>query len=151
MTKSSDICLVLYAFIPDNNFKCKDKHPEYETVYVAHTSSLAANLQSFGFVGDKIANIYHWMEWVVDRNQPLSRLISLDKVIAANMPPEFGIMFDDWQYLSEHYVALIAMYWRNDEMKYDLLALAPFDEAYQSTESQCSFLRNILPIFGQSE
>ncbi|OWY93265.1 hypothetical protein PHMEG_00037402, partial [Phytophthora megakarya] len=46
----------------------RDKHPEYETDYVAHASSLAANLQSFGFVSDKITNIYHWMEWVVDRN-----------------------------------------------------------------------------------
>ncbi|OWY93532.1 hypothetical protein PHMEG_00037041, partial [Phytophthora megakarya] len=154
------------------------KHPQYETEYVAHTSSLAANLQSFGFVSDKIANIYHWMEWVVHRNMPLSEIdhllthsmfrlklissrtlrkylsmatMAVEKVIAANMPPEVGIMFNAWQCLSGHYVALIAMYCRNDEMNYGLLALAPLDEADQSSESYCSFLRNILPIFGQSE
>ncbi|OWZ07592.1 hypothetical protein PHMEG_00019995 [Phytophthora megakarya] len=172
MTKNSDICGVLYASLPDNYFKCKccgtvrhqqrssdygnlisrlkDKHPEYETDYVAHTSSLAAILQSFAFVSDKIANVYHLMEWVVDRNMPLSDVdhsmsrlkpissktpikylilvtMAVEKVIAANMPSELGIMFDSWQCLSEHYVALIAMYWRNDEMNFDLLALAPLD------------------------
>ncbi|OWY94874.1 hypothetical protein PHMEG_00035274 [Phytophthora megakarya] len=200
MTKNSDICRVLYTSLPDNYFKYKycgtvrrqqhssgygnlishlrAKHPQYETDYVAHTSSLAANLQSFGFVSDKIANIYHWMEWVVDRNMPLSEIdhlltrsmfrlklissktlrkylsvatMAVKKVIAANMPPEVGIMFNAWQCLSGHYVALIAMYCRNDEMIYGLLALAPLDEADQSSESYCSFLRNILPIFGQSE
>ncbi|OWZ22881.1 hypothetical protein PHMEG_0002335 [Phytophthora megakarya] len=96
------------------------------------------------------------MEWVVDRNMPLSEVdhplirsmsrlkpissttlkkylslatMAVEKVIATNIPPEFGIMFDGWQCLSEHYVALIAMYLRNDEMHYDLLALAPLDEA----------------------
>ncbi|OWZ17609.1 hypothetical protein PHMEG_0008432 [Phytophthora megakarya] len=192
MAKNSDICRILYASLPGNYFKCKycgtvrhqqtssgygnlrghlrDKHPEYKTNYVAHTSSLAANLQSFGFVSDNIANIYHWKECVVDRNMPLSevdhpltrsmsRLKSLSPKtlktylshIGTNVPPEFGIMFDGWRCLSEHYEALISMYWRNDEMNYDLLALAPLHEADQSAESHCSFLRNMLPIFGQSE
>ncbi|OWZ18481.1 hypothetical protein PHMEG_0007417 [Phytophthora megakarya] len=120
MTKNSDICRVLYACLPDNHIKrnhLRDKHPEYEADYVAYTGSLATSLHSFGFVSDKIANINHWMEWVVDRNMPL-----LEKVIVVNIPTEFGIMFDGWQCLSEHYVALTAMYWCNDEMHYDLLA-----------------------------
>ncbi|ETM54998.1 hypothetical protein L914_01734, partial [Phytophthora nicotianae] len=25
-------------------------------------------------VSDKVANIYHWMKWVVDRNTPLSEM-----------------------------------------------------------------------------
>ncbi|OWZ07261.1 hypothetical protein PHMEG_00020363 [Phytophthora megakarya] len=67
--------------------------------------------------------------------------MAVENVIAANMPPEFGCMFDGWQCLSEHYVAFITMHWRNDEMNYDLLALAPFDEADQLAESHFSFLR----------
>ncbi|OWZ03916.1 hypothetical protein PHMEG_00024275 [Phytophthora megakarya] len=96
MTKNSGICRVLYALLPDNYFKCKycspvrrqqpssgygnlishlrDKHPEYEADYVAYTGSLATSLHSFDFVSDKIANIYHWMEWVVDRNMSLSEV-----------------------------------------------------------------------------
>ncbi|KAL4175198.1 hypothetical protein KRP22_000169 [Phytophthora ramorum] len=86
MAKNADICRVLFAALPDYYFKCKycgtvrrqlpssgygnlmshlkDKHAEYEADYLAHASSHAGTLHSFGFVNDKIANIYHWMEWV---------------------------------------------------------------------------------------
>ncbi|OWZ13449.1 hypothetical protein PHMEG_00013222 [Phytophthora megakarya] len=129
MTKNSDICRVLYASLPDNYSKCKhcgtvrrqqpssgygnlisnlrDEYPEYETDYIAHSSSLASNLQSFSFVSDKIANIYHWIEWVVDRNMPLLRI----------------------RYHVRPLAAFTAMFRRNDEKNYDLLALASFDEA----------------------
>ncbi|KAL4171293.1 hypothetical protein KRP22_009389 [Phytophthora ramorum] len=84
MAKNIDICRVLFAALPDHYFKCKycgtvrhqlpssgygklmshlkDKHAEYEADYLVHASSHAGTLHSFGFVNDKIANIYHWME-----------------------------------------------------------------------------------------
>ncbi|KAL4128494.1 hypothetical protein PRIC2_007480 [Phytophthora ramorum] len=84
MAKNIDIWRVLFAALPDHYFKCKycgtvrhqlpssgygklmshlkDKHAEYEADYLVHASSHAGTLHSFGFVNDKIANIYHWME-----------------------------------------------------------------------------------------
>ncbi|KAG3113927.1 hypothetical protein PI124_g12607 [Phytophthora idaei] len=81
MPKNTDICRVLFAALPDHYFKCnycnkvrcqlpssgygnlisrlRDKNPDNEADYLAHASSLAANLHSFGFVSDKVANIYH--------------------------------------------------------------------------------------------
>ncbi|KAG4058429.1 hypothetical protein PC123_g6618 [Phytophthora cactorum] len=84
MPKNADICRVLFAVLPDYYFKCnycnkvrrqlpssgsgnllshlRDKHPDYEADYLTHASFLAGGLHSFGFVSEKVANIYHWME-----------------------------------------------------------------------------------------
>ncbi|KAG2773567.1 hypothetical protein PC129_g11270 [Phytophthora cactorum] len=84
MPKNADICRVLFAALPDHYFKCnycnkvrcqlpssgygnlishlRDKNPDNEADYLAHASSLAANLHSFDFVSDKVANIYHCLE-----------------------------------------------------------------------------------------
>jgi hypothetical protein len=86
-------------------------------------------------------NIYHWLEWVVDCNMPLSevdhqltRLMSrlkpispktlrtylaattkaVEKANAAVIPPDFGVMFDGCGCFGEHYVAVIAVFWLND-------------------------------------
>ncbi|KAI9981547.1 hypothetical protein PInf_009300 [Phytophthora infestans] len=81
MPKNADICRVLFAALPDHYFKCnycnkpfEGQAPEYEADYLAHASSLAGNLHSFGFVSENVANIYHWMEWVIDINMPQSEV-----------------------------------------------------------------------------
>lgn len=199
MPKNADICRVLFTALPDHYFKCKycgtvrrqlpsngygnlvshlrDKHGNYEADYLAHASSMAGNLHSFGFVNDKIASIYCWMEWVVDRNmllaevdhaltRAMSRLkpISSKKLkkyltatteavewaIAAAIPPHFGIMFDGWTCYSEDYVAFFVVFWRDVQLEHPLLALAPLNEVDLSAESHCAYIRNTLAIFGQS-
>ncbi|ETK97312.1 hypothetical protein F441_00130 [Phytophthora nicotianae CJ01A1] len=96
MPKNAGICRALFVALSDHYFMCnycnklrhqlpssgygnlighlRGKRPNYEANYIAHASSLAGNLHTFGFVSDKVANIYHWMEWVVDRNMPLSEV-----------------------------------------------------------------------------
>uniref|UniRef100_H3H714 BED-type domain-containing protein n=1 Tax=Phytophthora ramorum TaxID=164328 RepID=H3H714_PHYRM len=198
MAKNADICRVLFAALPDYYFKCKycgtvrrqlpssgygnlmshlkDKHAEYEADYLAHASSHAETLHSFGFVNDKIANIYHWMEWVVDRNMPLSevdkpRTLSMsrlkpicsktlkrymtettktvERAIAAIIPSIFGVMYDGWLCFSEHFVATYIVFWRDDQLHCVLLAMTPLDEADQTAASHVTFIRNILVIYGQ--
>uniref|UniRef100_H3H5T9 BED-type domain-containing protein n=1 Tax=Phytophthora ramorum TaxID=164328 RepID=H3H5T9_PHYRM len=161
MAKNADICRVLFAALPDYYFKCKycgtvrrqlpssgygnlmshlkDKHAEYEADYLAHASSHAGTLHSFGFVNDKIANIYHWMEWVVDRNMPLS-----ERAIAAIIPSIFGVMYDGWLCFAEHFVATYIVFWRDDQLHCVLLAMTPLDEADQTAASHVTFIRNIL-------
>ncbi|KAE9346789.1 hypothetical protein PF008_g8118 [Phytophthora fragariae] len=94
------------------------------------------NLHSYCFVSDKVANVYHWLEWVVDRNMPLSEgppthafdvasqahlpktlrkylaatTKAVEKAMAAVIPPDFGAMIDGWTCFGEHYVAVIAIF-----------------------------------------
>ncbi|KAG6946141.1 hypothetical protein JG687_00016885, partial [Phytophthora cactorum] len=130
----------------------RDKHPDYEADYHTHASSLAGNLHSFGFVSEKVANIYHWMEWVVDRNMPLSEVDrpstrsmsrlktissktlkkylaattrAVEKEIAKTIPPTFSAMYDSWTCFSAHYVALYIVFWKDGQLFYVLLAVAP--------------------------
>jgi hypothetical protein len=200
MAKNADICRSLFEALPDHHFKCKycgktrrqlpssgygnlishlkDKHADYEANFLAQASSMAGNLHSFGFVSDKIANIYHWMEWVVDRNMPLSEVDhpltrsmsrlkptssktlkkyiaattkAVEKAIAKIIPPVFGVMYDGWSCFADHYVALFLAYWRDGKLHHVLLAVAPLDEADLTAVSHCAFIRNILAIYGQLE
>ncbi|KAG6960877.1 hypothetical protein JG688_00009376 [Phytophthora aleatoria] len=167
MPKNADIYRVLFAALPDHYFKCnycskvrrqlpssgygnllshlRDKHPDYEADYFTHASSLADNLHSFGFVSEKVASIYHWMEWVVDRNMPLSEVDhpttcsmsrlkpissktlkkylaattqAVEKEIAKTIPPTFGAMYDNWTCFSEHFVALYIVFWKDGQLFY---------------------------------
>ncbi|KAG3200898.1 hypothetical protein PC128_g4296 [Phytophthora cactorum] len=199
MPKNADICRVLFAALPDHYFKCnycnkvrrqlpssgygnllshlRDKHPNDEADYLTHASSLAGNLHSFGIMTEKVAIIYHWMEWVVDRNMPLSEVDhpttrsmsrlkpissktlkkylaattrAVEKEIAKTTPPTFGAMYDGWTCFSEHYVALYIVFWKDGQLFYVLLAIAPLDEADLTAASHCTYIQNILMIFGQS-
>ncbi|KAG3116415.1 hypothetical protein PI125_g4667 [Phytophthora idaei] len=199
MPKNADICRVLFAALPDHYFKCnycnkvrhqlpssgygnllshlRDKHPDCEADYHTHASSLAGNLHSFRFVGEKVANIYYWMEWVVDRNMPLSEVDrpttrsmsrlktissktlkkylaattrAVEKEIAKTIPPTFGAMYDGWTCFSAPYVALYIVFWKDGQLFYVLLAVAPLDETDLTAASRCTYIQNILTIFGQS-
>ena len=86
------------------------------------------------------------MEWVVDRNMPLSevdhpltrsmpRLKALERAIAAIILPVYGVMYD------EVYCVL--------EVHYVLLSMSPLDGADQTIASHVAFIRNILAIYGQ--
>ncbi|KAE8908605.1 hypothetical protein PF005_g10770 [Phytophthora fragariae] len=77
MTKNADIRSVLFAALPAYYCTAPAK---YEADCLAHTSSHAGSLDSFGFVNDKLVNFYQWMECLVDRNMPLSSPSSLDVV-----------------------------------------------------------------------
>ncbi|EGZ28823.1 hypothetical protein PHYSODRAFT_466615 [Phytophthora sojae] len=155
----------------------KDKQPGYEADYLAQASSMTGKQHSYGFVSDKVANVYHWLEWVVDRNMPLSEVDhpltrsmsrlkpissktlrkyvaattkAVKKAIASVIPLDFGVMFDGWTCFGEHNVAVIAVFWLNGEVHYVVLAVAPLDEVDQTAESYCAFTRNNLSIFGLS-
>ncbi|KAE8908884.1 hypothetical protein PF005_g8199 [Phytophthora fragariae] len=128
MPKNSDICRACFSSRPDFYFKCK---------YCGVLHDLEpTNLHSYCFVSDKVANVYHWLEWVVDRNMPLSEgppthafdvasqahlpktlrkylaatTKAVEKAMAAVIPPDFGAMIDGWTCFGEHYVAVIAIF-----------------------------------------
>ncbi|ETP12539.1 hypothetical protein F441_12114, partial [Phytophthora nicotianae CJ01A1] len=52
----------------------KDKHPGYVADYDAHQRRQAGSLTVCGFVNPTAFNMYSWIEWVVDRNMPLSEV-----------------------------------------------------------------------------
>ncbi|KAG6944363.1 hypothetical protein JG688_00017131 [Phytophthora aleatoria] len=179
MPKNTDICRVLFSAYHWDYFNCnycnkvrrqlpssgygsrishlRDKHPDYEADYLAHASSLAGNLHSFGFVIDKVANIYHWLEWVVDRNMPLSevdlpttRSMSRLKPISSKTLQKY-LAATTGAVEKEIAKAIPPILVSYDQLFYILLALAPLGEADLTAASHCAYIRNILAIFGQSE
>eukprot|EP00644_Phytophthora_capsici_P018320 jgi/Phyca11/131982/e_gw1.125.25.1 len=76
---------------------------------------------------------------------------AVEQRIASILPPCFGIKFDGWTCFLEQYVALFVVFWHEGELHKVLLAIAPLDEADQTADSHCSFIRNILGIYSQSQ
>ncbi|KAG3017188.1 hypothetical protein PC121_g10115 [Phytophthora cactorum] len=76
---------------------------------------------------------------------------AVKKEIAKAIPPIFYVMYDGWTCFSEHYVALYIVFWKDGQLLYILLAVAPLGEADLTAASQFAYVRNILTIFGQSE
>ncbi|KAG2809796.1 hypothetical protein PC119_g7503 [Phytophthora cactorum] len=99
--------------------------------------------------------MFQWIEWVVARNMPLSEVDdpltrsmsklkpvcsktlkanlamvaeAVEATISAEMSGPFGIMFDASTFFLENYVALIAVYWHDGQLKQTLLAIAPMEE-----------------------
>ncbi|KAG3110751.1 hypothetical protein PI125_g9740 [Phytophthora idaei] len=75
---------------------------------------------------------------------------AVEKEIAKTIPTTFGAMYDGWTCFSEHYVALYIVFWKDGQLFYVLLAVAPLDEADLTAASHCTYIQNILTIFGQS-
>ncbi|KAG2777255.1 hypothetical protein PC116_g10659 [Phytophthora cactorum] len=118
--------------------------------------------------------MFQWIEWVVARNMPLSEVDdpltrsmsklkpvcsktlkanlamvaeAVEATISAEMSGPFGIMFDASTFFLENYVALIAVYWHDGQLKQTLLAIAPMEEGDVTAQSHCLFIQIIIEFF----
>ncbi|ETO65693.1 hypothetical protein F444_17046 [Phytophthora nicotianae P1976] len=120
-------------------------------------------------------NLFSWMEWILKNNLPLSfceneaawRYSNLDpicvetlvsgmgslarsveRVIAAEMPDRFGLIFDGMTHASEHYIAVYARYEVDGVAKTPLLCMAPLlsdEEEDLPARGHMEFLATMLP------
>ncbi|KAG6944417.1 hypothetical protein JG688_00017085, partial [Phytophthora aleatoria] len=106
---------------------------------------------------DKVANIYHWLEWVVDRNMPLSEVDHPTTRSMSHLKPIPSKTLKNYlaattraveKEIAKRSLPFLVSY---GQLFYILLAVAPLDEADLTTASHCAYIRNILTIFGQSE
>ncbi|KAE8885122.1 hypothetical protein PF003_g30866 [Phytophthora fragariae] len=76
----------------------------------------------------------------------LTRIV--ERLIAAEMPARFGLIFDGWSHASEHFIAVFACYEVDGVMKTPLLCMAPLlntlDEDL-SARGHYEFLVDVLP------
>ncbi|KAE8902866.1 hypothetical protein PF003_g12709 [Phytophthora fragariae] len=76
----------------------------------------------------------------------LTRIV--ERLIAAEMPARFGLIFDGWSHASEHFIAVFACYEVDGVMKTPLLCMAPLlntlDEDL-SARGHYEFLADMLP------
>lgn len=126
------------------------QHPDYETTLDSFQGGNNGTLLSF--VDKKSANIFGWLEWIVDANLPLSfcensltrRYTTLKPIcddtlvhymaavcqevlrtFSEFLPERFGIVFDGWSFKSEHYVGVFAAFGHDGKRETVLLAMAP--------------------------
>ncbi|EGZ14671.1 hypothetical protein PHYSODRAFT_506204, partial [Phytophthora sojae] len=53
------------------------------------------------------------------------RLPLIEATIAAELPHKFAVMFDGWKHRTTHYVAVFAVYVKDNESKGVLLGISP--------------------------
>ncbi|TYZ67300.1 hypothetical protein PybrP1_012775 [[Pythium] brassicae (nom. inval.)] len=75
---------------------------------------------------------------------------AVERAISKEMPRNFGLMFDGWSCMTEHYVGLFGVYWNESVRKQPLLALAPLESGDQSAKSHRDFLEGVVGIYDQS-
>ncbi|KAF1324370.1 hypothetical protein FI667_g9890, partial [Globisporangium splendens] len=137
------------------------------------SAALDEALASHGFIDAPTADVYRWMEWVIERNLPLSEVDdprtraiarmspisskSLKKYIkhvgvrvgieiTAAMGNAFGLMFDGWTCGSAHYVGIYAVFAHGGVRHQPLLSLSPM-ESGQSADAHIEMIDNVLRLY----
>ncbi|ETL34377.1 hypothetical protein F441_13779 [Phytophthora nicotianae CJ01A1] len=94
MVESKEICAFFYEDLGAGSYKCKEcsisrkqqigsgysnlmshiatKHPHYEETYAATTGG--GGLESFGFVSQETNHRFLWLQWIVERNLPITEV-----------------------------------------------------------------------------
>ncbi|RLN90823.1 hypothetical protein BBJ28_00012509 [Nothophytophthora sp. Chile5] len=153
----------------------------WHTNFVAEMMSASTKTGTLvGFIDDKTHKIFSWIDMVLSCNLPfsfcetqaasdyvkigslstdslvkyMSLLVGEVETVIANIPPKsFGIIFDGWNFHSEHYVAVFASFRHDGKAQNILIAMAPIidDEVADHTaSSHVKFLDTILSYFGRS-
>ncbi|KAG6961193.1 hypothetical protein JG688_00009223, partial [Phytophthora aleatoria] len=150
-------------------------HPDFEETYNAPVASNAP-LSSFGFVSEATQHRYQWLQWVVERNQPLSKVdnpltrsmsclkpvsskilkVAMQKcaanigaVIEREMGNVLGVMWDGWSHSTVHYVAIYAVYTVAGKRVERLLALSPIVEGSQDAEVHIDMFKRVLELYNK--
>lgn len=156
--------------------------PNYVALYETSRATSPATLDGMGFVSTYALSVFGWMQFVIMTNQPFSAvedpivvaqskyqricvdtllkyfLLVVQRVkatIAADLPDQFGIIFDGWSERSTHYLAIVAVYSSDKDGAATriqrLLSLAPFeDETSFTARSHRAHLEFILSGYGKS-
>ncbi|EGZ09418.1 hypothetical protein PHYSODRAFT_254622 [Phytophthora sojae] len=149
------------------------EHPNFEAEMLEATTAETGSLLSY--VRRSSQNLYGWLVWVVMSNLPFAfcenrttrRYTNLDPVcietlravlegvslvversIAAEIPPQFGLILDGWTHLGEHYLAVFARFEVNGQVMTPLLCMAPLlqeEDDDLSAVAHREFLANMLP------
>jgi hypothetical protein len=132
-------------------------------------------LDSYGFINKREKEVYDLINWIVDRNQPISEVDNVvtremfktkpicsktlrkyilaltpnvEKVISEDLPDKFGLIFDGWTSATMHYVAIFATYMKDGMHKESLLAVAPlFNEEQLGAEQHIEFMHATLHLY----
>ncbi|ETN23340.1 hypothetical protein PPTG_02934 [Phytophthora nicotianae INRA-310] len=197
MVNTKDICAFFYDDLGSGCYACREcgtarkqqvgsgysnlmshittKHPQYEEMYSAATSS--GTLQSFGFVSQETNHRFQWLRWFVERNLPISEVDndvsrSMSKwppisskalkacmhtvaknvgvVIDQELGVSFGLMFDGWSHGSMHYIGLYGVYDVMGARRERLLSLSPLGEGGQSAEAHVEMIRTVLDVYNKT-
>ena len=144
---------------------------------VCKTCKSEEDLQAFGYVNSREKDVYALLEWITQRNIPLSELdntitrsmlktkplssktmrkyiLSLlpyvENKIASVLPDKFALEFDGWTSGFTHYIAIFASYCVDGVQNETLLALAPLlNEESLDAEQHIDFIKATLEIFGK--
>ena len=132
-------------------------------------------MDSYGFINKREKEVYDLINWIVDRNQPISEVDNVvtrdmfktkpicsktlrkyilaltpnvEKVISEDLPDKFGLIFDGWTSATMHYVAIFATYMKDGMHKESLLAVAPlFNEEQLGAEQHIEFMYATLHLY----
>ena len=132
-------------------------------------------LDSYGFINNREKEVYNIINWIVDRNQPISEVDNavtrnmfktkpicsktlrkyilaltpyVEKAIDEDLPDKFGLIFDGWTSATMHYVAIFASYTKDGMHKESLLAVAPLvNEEQLGAEQHIEFMHATLLLY----
>ncbi|KAF1331975.1 hypothetical protein FI667_g3996, partial [Globisporangium splendens] len=177
--------VIFTATMPSNRANCHGsgfsnlishlttKHPNYAALFEENQQRSTRTLASHGFIDMRTADVYRWMEWVIERNLllrevdgPRTRAIarmspisskSLKKhikhvgarvgiEITAAMGNAFGLMFDGWTCGSAHYVGIYTVFAHDGVRHQPLLSLSPM-ESGQSAGAHIEMIDNVLRLY----
>ncbi|POM62670.1 hypothetical protein PHPALM_28143 [Phytophthora palmivora] len=86
------------------------------------------------------------VETLLRAMEEVTRIV--ERLIAAEMPARFGVIFDGWGHASEHFIAVFACYEVDGVMKAPLLCMAPLLDTLDedlSARGYYEFLADMLP------
>ncbi|KAG6967870.1 hypothetical protein JG687_00004038 [Phytophthora cactorum] len=107
-------------------------HPDFEETYNASVAS-DAPLSSFGFVSEAIQHRYQWLQWVVERNQPLNEV---DNPLTRSKSLEARFVEDlEGHHAEVRRKPINAVYTLASKRVERLLALSPIEEGSQDAEA----------------
>ncbi|KAG6964860.1 hypothetical protein JG688_00007509, partial [Phytophthora aleatoria] len=150
-------------------------YPDFEEPYNASVAS-DGPLSSVGFVSEATQHRYQWLQWVVDRNQPLSEVgnpltrsmscmkpvpsktfkVAMQKcaanvgaVIEREMGNVFGVIWDGWSHSTVHYIAIYAVYTVAGKRVERLLSLSPIEDGSQDAEVHIEMFKRVLELYNK--
>ncbi|KAG6599843.1 Phosphoenolpyruvate carboxykinase [Phytophthora cinnamomi] len=151
-------------------------HPDFEETYQASVAT-DAPLSSFGFVSEATQHRYQWLQWVVERNMPISEVddpltrsmaswkpvssktLKLDMqtcsanvgdVIEKELGDIFGVIWDGWTHGTVHYVGIYGVTFVNGKRRERLLSLSPLVDGSQDAEVHIAMFKRVLSLYNKN-
>ena len=76
----------------------------------------------------------------------------VEEKISICIPPTFGIILDGWTHSDIHYLAIFAVYSKQNKIFRPLLTISPLlDEKRLDVNSQCKFINYTLSIYNKNK